>query len=281
MAYLHAREMLPRITSDWIAFIVAIVLIHIVVVYEVVVILPYIDEERTRTFWLHVAFGLFLYVSVITSFVRTIATNSTTRHMMLPSVLKPGWRFCSVCEANAPPRSKHCWMCDVCVLKRDHHCIFTGNCIGYNNQRYFINFLLYLSVGAFYCNFLNVDYTIETLGNINLLTLFTILLPMLSWVFGVAPAYTFAVAFISMVCLLGFLLVTGYLIYQLRNIYCGQTMWETASGTKDYNFGWRENMMEVFGQSYILAFFSPFVKSPLLGDGLEFKKKYNENVKDL
>lgn len=281
MTYLNLQEMLPRNTSDWIAFILANVFIHLVVLYELLIILPYIDEDRTRTFWLHVCVGLFLYVNVMTSQVRTIATNSTTRHMMLPSILKPGWRFCSICEANAPPRSKHCWTCDVCVLKRDHHCMFTGNCIGYNNQRYFMNFLLYVSIGAFYCNFLNVDYTFEILGNINFFTLLTILMPMLSWLFGVAPAYTFAVAFISMICLIGFLLVTGYLIYQLMNIYHGQTMWESASGTQDYNFGWRDNMMEVFGKNYYLAFFCPFVSSPLLGNGIDFKKKFIENVKDM
>ena len=281
MTYVNWREMLPRNQSDWIACVVAFGLIHIVVLYELLIILPYIDGDRTRTFWLHACVGLFLYVNVMTSLVRTMATDTTTRHMMLPTLLKPGWRFCSACEANAPPRSAHCWACDVCVLKRDHHCMFTGNCIGYTNQRYFMNFLLYVSVGALYCSYLNVDYMLEALGNVTFFSLIAIFMPMLAWVLGFTPAYSFAVAFISMICIVGFLLVSGYMIYQLVNIYRGQTMWESARGTQDYNFGWHDNMAEVFGERTYLAFMSPFVSSPLHGNGTDFRKKYDETVKDM
>ncbi len=38
------------------------------------------------------------------------------------------WKWCEKCEQNQPPRAHHCKVCDVCVLKRDHHCFFTGKC---------------------------------------------------------------------------------------------------------------------------------------------------------
>ncbi|KAK2162619.1 hypothetical protein LSH36_95g05028 [Paralvinella palmiformis] len=58
-------------------------------------------------------------------------------------------KFCDVCDLTMPYRTHHCRICKQCVLKRDHHCFFTGICIGYFNQRYFVvmNFYIALSCG--------------------------------------------------------------------------------------------------------------------------------------
>ena len=42
-------------------------------------------------------------------------------------------RYCSTCWVYKPYRSKHCRDCGRCVLKSDHHCPFTGNCVAANN----------------------------------------------------------------------------------------------------------------------------------------------------
>lgn len=51
-----------------------------------------------------------------------------------------GWKPCIVCSCYKPARCHHCPICDVCVLKRDHHCFFARQCVGLNNQRYFVVF---------------------------------------------------------------------------------------------------------------------------------------------
>ena len=59
------------------------------------------------------------------------------------------WNWCDKCKMNQPPRAHHCKICQKCILKRDHHCFFTGTCIGYYNQRFFVMLVFYLMVASF------------------------------------------------------------------------------------------------------------------------------------
>lgn len=57
---------------------------------------------------------------------------------------RPG-QICRTCNFLKPARSKHCSVCNVCVAKHDHHCVWIMNCVGQDNISHFLCMLLSLS----------------------------------------------------------------------------------------------------------------------------------------
>lgn len=63
--------------------------------------------------------------------------------------------YCSSCEFIKPARSKHCSVCNNCIMLFDHHCIWVNNCVGYYNYKWFLAFLFvninFLGYGGYLC----------------------------------------------------------------------------------------------------------------------------------
>jgi hypothetical protein len=63
--------------------------------------------------------------------------------------LRQFWgRYCEKCKEVKPLRTHHCSICNVCCFKMDHHCPWVNNCLGLENQRYFLLFIFYLMIGS-------------------------------------------------------------------------------------------------------------------------------------
>ena len=56
--------------------------------------------------------------------------------------------FCYTCLIQKPQRSKHCRICNQCVLVFDHHCPWIGKCIGRDN---FCSFFLFVTLVNLFC----------------------------------------------------------------------------------------------------------------------------------
>ncbi|KAH6912148.1 DHHC palmitoyltransferase-domain-containing protein [Coprinopsis sp. MPI-PUGE-AT-0042] len=69
-----------------------------------------------------------------------------------------GQTFCIQCMARKPLRSKHCRVCDKCVARSDHHCPWVWNCVGSNNHRQFLLFVITLVMGIITFDYLTYAY---------------------------------------------------------------------------------------------------------------------------
>ncbi|KAF6205969.1 hypothetical protein GE061_017193 [Apolygus lucorum] len=60
------------------------------------------------------------------------------------------WTVCTRCETYRPPRAHHCRICKRCIKRMDHHCPWINNCVGERNQKFFIQFLVFVGILSAY-----------------------------------------------------------------------------------------------------------------------------------
>lgn len=62
---------------------------------------------------------------------------------------KTGQKFCQTCKIWRPESASHCSKWDCCIEIFDHHCPYLNNWIGQRNYKYFVAFLVSITLNGF------------------------------------------------------------------------------------------------------------------------------------
>ena len=160
---------------------IATILIVIVGVIGFFVVLPVVAKPFTIWFFFNVVWGLFLLFTILFNYVMAVRTSpgisnsdpanlastanaeivvdaedpqSSTESMQIIRLQHKyelqNQQECKKCNLTKPLRSHHCSICRTCVMKMDHHCPWLNNCVGLGNYRYFVCFLLWITIATAY-----------------------------------------------------------------------------------------------------------------------------------
>lgn len=191
----------------------------------------------------------------------------------------PNW--CMHCKLWKPPRAHHCSFNQRCVLRMDHYCPFTGNCIGFRNHGHFILMYFFAFVGLAYvlgmCLFviwMKFDFRrawFEIVNTEQLLQGFSGMLIALIWQliqsigFPAAAQTVGSVIALVAVSLFGcttfWMAATNQTTLELHfpmkeyvqikpTVYC-------PLGPHFYNWGWKRNLIEILGPRWWLRLLIP------------------------
>lgn len=204
-----------------------------------------------------IMFHVLIFLAVA-SHLRTMLTDpgavprgNATKENIARMGLKEGQVVfkCPKCVSIKPDRAHHCSVCRRCVKKMDHHCPWVNNCVGENNQKFFMLFTLYICVISCHALYMAIHHFINCIGrdwkdctsySPAATTIFLIFLLFEALLFGIFTAIMFGTQ-LAAVCSDE----TG--IEQLKK---EQARWEKKSR-------WL-SMKAVFGHPFSYRWFSPF-----------------------
>ncbi|XP_075165782.1 putative palmitoyltransferase ZDHHC24 [Haematobia irritans] len=272
---------IPRTLSDLGCIAFVVIFIPVCFLFQLCVVLPVFHEPFGVMFILTWLGGIFVVFQIVGNFLACMLVDTSIRAtVLIPPLdqqLRKLWRFCSVCEVVAPIRSWHCDSCRCCILKRDHHCIFTGNCIGHRNQRYFVLFIVYVIIGCSYCCLYNSAYFWYIHYDIyfNLKTGLSLMCPFFGFFFDMSWNNGYLLIYeLDFICLLYALIL---FLFHMPNILKGSTTHENQ--TMKYDCGREQNLEMVLGKNWRWVWLGPFVKSDLPHDGIHWETLLRQSCK--
>jgi len=177
---------------------------------------------------------LFLYLAAFTDPGTITPQNHVAEMARYPydfTLFHPGSQ-CPTCRLLKPARSKHCSVCKRCISKLDHHCIFINNCVGAQNQHYFVLLLLTTAILTLYGGVLGINIMSSQIllrwpnwallpWNANSGAGMEVKQWLVIWAWGMQESVSMGA--VTLLALLTSPLVWGLLGYHLWLIYCGTT----------------------------------------------------------
>ncbi|CAB4069337.1 ZDHHC [Lepeophtheirus salmonis] len=275
MVRFRRNHLFPRQVSDIGAFLFVSFMIPCSYFYETLIVVPSLYSQSSVMFYIHNLLGIFILMNLLGNFLGLWLIDTSTRFVVLPTVIRKKWNFCAACEAVTPPRSFHCSVCNTCILKREHHCMFVGYCVGHRNHRYFCLFLFYMFISVAYCTYFNTSFLhqqilLDESGNLTWAQIFKFVFPLVMLITGLDFSWLQFYIFFWSVHTAALLLTGVLLIYHAHLVLRGRTTFENNRRINTYNIGAIQNLKEVFGENWKVILINPFMKSKLPHDGMEW-----------
>ncbi|XP_017845999.1 probable palmitoyltransferase ZDHHC24 [Drosophila busckii] len=253
--------------------LIAVVLLFIY--YEMMFILPELLDAAGLSYKLHwllpIFFGFNIFGNMLSCHLRHSKFVPQQQQQLEPAAAAL-WHLCTHCQVLVPPRAWHCRLCNCCILKRDHHCVFTGSCIGHNNQRYFLALLFHLSASSLVCLIYNVLHIIHhpmwQNSQVNAVAMASTLVGM---PFDVETSTEWLVVNSSVIKLNIAALTLAGVHFTMQNLFIwrGATMFTMRD--RSYSLGPLRNFRLVLGRRMFWVLLSPTISSPLPHDGTKWQ----------
>ncbi|KAL8610699.1 hypothetical protein ACOMHN_047268 [Nucella lapillus] len=221
------------------------------------------------------AVHVFLVTLLNYACLRHYSAHSRVRADWIPRILAEAEevRVCRSCNLPTPPRARHCPLCDACVLKRDHHCFFRGCSVGFHNQRYFLMFCLYGSLGSLYSSYVTFAYLGSHYASVVSWEWYAFLLPWLLWYWFIGQTIATVVAMVifSYFCVFTFLACSYFCAFQGFLLMRGQTSYEYVKGIRRYGCSLGESLRSVFGPLWLVNVVVPLPCLKSAHNGVDWK----------
>ncbi|XP_044255351.1 probable palmitoyltransferase ZDHHC24 [Tribolium madens] len=271
------KNVLPRSLSDTLVTVFTLCIIPTVYYFELFVVLPHFYPQWDFWYTFHFLSGTFILFNLCANYVAIVLCDTSIRGRILPTTMGPNCRFCTVCECIAPPRSWHCHTCNVCILKRDHHCMFTSCCIGHHNLRYFIVFVFYIFVATVYASYYNLFFVLEFAEFGTFESIIKLVFPLATLFVDYSRNQMYL--FLVLIVLIGGVF-TGVLLYFHGDLILrGVVTHERNQKMGLYDLGRRKNVEGALGDRWCLVWLSPFIESKLPHDGVNWDAKQTPKAK--
>ncbi len=245
----------------------------------------------------HVAFGVYILVNILFNYITCVRTPPGTpdicddpaKYLGFSYVINDGrrldtvnqylrvapgvkYKYCRYCRCIKPPRAHHCSITGKCILNMDHFCPWMNNCIGYYNYRYFLLFLVWLTIGVTYLMAISFKPFLDLRPGRRMHKI-KVSDFLASEANGIVYAFTIGISiFIAVGILLGWHVYLTITNQTTLEFYINMDERSDAKSRGEvyknpYDRGWRKNLLRVFGDV-------PWYKAILMSYRLPIEPEY-------